>query len=171
MSGQHIPPVSGIRRTTSEMSEPCTSARSSSNGVMLLRLSFEDLSTISGKRVEGHLEEVDSEKSRLGQRTHIQGENGAYWRLIPRPARSSDTRQKMYSMEGQRLAAPWIHNAMSYRDDKVGRDKQTCVQWVCVSGHVDLAYCTAWCAELLNCSPYRHCLVCRLRVSGEWYQR
>jgi hypothetical protein len=73
---------------------------------------------------------------------------------MTQPARSSDTRQKMYLMEGERLAAPWIHNAMSCRDDEVGRDKRPCAATGApVSGHVDLAYRTPWCAELLNRSP------------------
>ena len=70
---------------------------------------------------------------------------------MTQPARSSDTRQKMYLMEGERLAAPWIHNAMSCRDDEVGRDKRTCaVSRAPITGRVDLADCTPGCAQLLN---------------------
>ena len=70
---------------------------------------------------------------------------------MTQPARSSDTRQKMYLMEGERLAAPWIHNAMSCRDDNVGRDKRPCAATGApVSGHVDLADCAPGCAQLLN---------------------
>ena len=70
---------------------------------------------------------------------------------MTQPARSSDTRQKMYLMEGERLAAPWIHNAMSCRDDEVGRDKRTCAaSRAPITGRVDLADCTPGCAQLRN---------------------
>ena len=67
------------------------------------------------------------------------------------PARSSDARQKMYLMEGERLVAPWIHNAMGRRDDEVGCDKRTCAPTRApVAGRVDLADGTPGCAQLLN---------------------
>ena len=54
-------------------------------------------------------------------------------------------------MEGERLAAPRIHNAMSRRDDAVSRDKRACAPARApVAGHVDLSDCTPGCAQLLN---------------------
>ena len=82
------------------------------------------------------------------------------------PARSSDTRQKMYLMEGERLAAPWIHNAMSRRDDEVGRDKRACAPTRApVAGRVDLADGTPGCAQLLNHSPIVIAKYTGLRIS------
>ena len=81
---------------------------------------------------------------------------------MTQPARSSDTRQKMYLMEGERLAAPWIHNAMSCRDDEVGGDKRTCAAGRApVTGRVDLADCTPGCTQLLN-----HCSIVIAEYAG-----
>ena len=67
------------------------------------------------------------------------------------PTRSSDTRQKVYLMEGERLAAPWIHNTVSRRDDEVGGDKRTCApNRAPVAGRVDLADGTPGWVQLLN---------------------
>ena len=85
------------------------------------------------------------------------------------PTRSSDTRQKMYLMVGERLAAPWIHNAMSRRDDEVGRDKRACAPARApVAGHVDLADCTPGCAQLLNHSSIVIAKYAGLRISCGW---
>ena len=67
------------------------------------------------------------------------------------PTRSSDTRQKMYLMEGEGLVAPWVHNTMSRRDDEVSRDKRARAPTRApVAGGVDLADGTPGCAQLLN---------------------
>ena len=82
------------------------------------------------------------------------------------PARSSDTRQKMYLMERERLAAPWVHNAMSRRDDEVGRDKRACAPTRApVTGRVDLADGTPGCAQLLNRSSIVIAYYAGLRIS------
>ena len=85
------------------------------------------------------------------------------------PARSSDTRQKMYLMEGERLAAPWIHNAMSRRDDEVGRDKRACAPTRApVAGRVDLADGTPGWAQLLNHFSIVIAKYAGLRISCGW---
>ena len=44
----------------------------------------------------------------------------------------------MYLIEGKRLVAPWIHNAMGRTDDDVGRDKRACAHnHAAVATHVD----------------------------------
>ena len=82
------------------------------------------------------------------------------------PTRSSDTRQKMYLMEGERLAAPWIHNTMSRRDDEVGGDKRTCAPTRApVAGRVDLADGTPGWVQLLNHSSIVIAKYTGLRIS------
>jgi hypothetical protein len=58
---------------------------------------------------------------------------------MTQPAGRPDTRHKMYLVEGDKFAAPWIHGAMCGRDDEVARDKRACTfHRAAVAGYIDL---------------------------------
>jgi len=85
---------------------------------------------------------------------------------VSQPSRPFNTRQKMYLMEGERLAAPRIHHAMGRRDDEVARNQRTSAPLgAAVAGRVDLTDCRPRCALLVNHFPVVSAEDARLQIA------
>ena len=85
---------------------------------------------------------------------------------MTQPSRPFNTRQEMYLMQGEGLAAPGIHNAMRRRDDEVAGNKSACASLgIPVAGHVDLADRSPGATEPVNHPPIITAQYARLQVA------